>query len=212
MKPLAGLDGRMGLVDGESVGELAPGQSVLVAGPPMTGKYELVIEHLAAHDGAVVVSTNQPAAGVIEDYRAVDGEEERVGVVDCISRGDRNGGVPESERVTYVNTHRNLTRIGVAFTEMLDSFGDGVGIGLHNAAALLVYADMETVYKFLQVFTGQAGTREATCVVALDTGGEERQEVLAQLFDGVVETRESDGGGRERRVRGLGEDTEWQKF
>jgi hypothetical protein len=79
-----------------------------------------------------------------------------------------------------------------------------LGVGLHTVAALLMYADVQTVYKFLQVFTGQARSQDAACVAVLDTTGDEKQRnLLGQHFDGVVETRENDAGAREVRVRGL---------
>lgn len=199
--------------------EVPPGECVLVAGPPMTGKYRLVLSLLAANsEGAVVVSTNTPAARVLRDYREITGPvpDDRIGVVDCATTDERTRGVPESETVTYVNSVRNLTRIGVAFTETLSALaaGDGpVGVGLHSVSALLVYTDVETVFKFLQVFTGQARSEDAVCVAAFDTGTGGQREFVEQLFDGVIETRENDAGAHELRVRGLdGGPAGWQRF
>jgi len=199
--------------------ELSPGTAVLVAGPSMTGKYELALSLLAASsDAAVVVSTNTPASRVVEDYRRIAGDvpDGHLGVVDCVSHDDRTRSTPERGRVQYVNSPRNLTRIGVAFTETLDSFGADlrVGVALHSVSALLMYADVETVYKFLQVFTGQARSRDAVCIGVFDTtGDEEQRNLVGHHFDGVVETRENEDGEREHRVRGFEAGvTEWTPF
>jgi KaiC/GvpD/RAD55 family RecA-like ATPase len=207
-----------------SVGELPveavpAGTAVLVAGPPMTGKYGLALDVLAASsEAAVLVSTNRPAARVVEDYRAVAGEvpDAHLGVVDCVSHDERTRSLPESETVRYVNSPRNLTRIGVAFTEILDSFSDveRVGVGLNNVSAFLMYAEEETVYKFLQVFTGQVRSREAVCVAVLDTAGDgDRRGLVEQHFDGAIETRENDRGERECRAQGIETGrTAWTRF
>jgi KaiC/GvpD/RAD55 family RecA-like ATPase len=197
-----------------SVGELPvesvpPGTAVLVTGPPMTGKYGLALSVLAANSDAVVlVSTNRPADRVVEDYRAVAGDvaEAHLGVVDCVSHDERTRSLAESDTVKYVNSPRNLTRIGVAFTGILDSFADAerVGVGLNNVSAFLMYAEEETVYKFLQVFTGQTRNREAVCVAVLDTAADgDRRSLIEQHFDGAIETRENDRGERECRVQDI---------
>jgi len=199
--------------------DIPPGESALVAGPPLTGKYRLMLTLLAANaDATVVVSTNTPAARVLEDSRTIAGDvpDERIGVVDCISNDDRTRTVPESDRIMYANSPRNLTRIGVAFTEILSAIRDvdgSVGVGLHNVSALLVYADIETVFKFLQVFTGQARNQDATCVAALDTDGDdEHRGFVEQHFTGVIETRENDAEEHELRVRGFDATPEWRRF
>ncbi|MFB6218343.1 MAG: RAD55 family ATPase [Halobacteriaceae archaeon] len=194
--------------------------SVLVAGPPLTGKYRLMLELLAERgDSVVVVTTGRPTARVIEDYREVAGDVpgEAIGVVDCVSHDERTREVPESETVRYVNSPQNLTRIGVAFTEILSTLADRgghIGVGLHSVSALSVYSDAQTVYKFLQVFTGQAASQDAVCVAVYDTGGDtEQRSLVEQHFDCVVETRENDAGERELRVRGVDAPAgEWRRF
>lgn len=74
-----------------------PGTAVLIAGPPMTGKHELLYELLAADDGpgrgTTIVTTRKPGDTVRRTYRTVDPDllEERLFVIDCVSRqfGDR---------------------------------------------------------------------------------------------------------------------------
>ena len=56
--------------------EIQAGQSVLVAGPPMTGKYQLLFEILgSAADRGIVVSTGEPADEVRRDFVAAADEE-----------------------------------------------------------------------------------------------------------------------------------------
>jgi KaiC/GvpD/RAD55 family RecA-like ATPase len=208
-----------GSVGEHPVGTVPPGTAVLVAGPPMTGKYALALSVLAAtSDAAVLVSTNRPAVRVAEDYRAVAGDvsDAHLGVVDCVSHDERTRTLAESDTVRYVNSPRNLTRIGVAFTEVLDALPevDRVGVGLNNVSAFLMYTGEETVYKFLQVFTGQVRSREAVCVAVLDTPGDgDRRGLVEQHFDGAIETRENDRGERECRARGIeASSTDWTRF
>jgi hypothetical protein len=181
----------------------------------MTGRYDLMHRILGAHaSGGLFISTAHDAPTVVEDYRAVSGVgPERVGVVEC------TGGDPgeETDRVKYGSAD-NLTKLGVKFSELFESFyeegPDPVGVGVHSLSTLLMHADVQTVYQFLQVLTGQVRSVDWPCVAVVNDGSVEA-EALATLkhhFDGVIRTRAGEGG-RELRVRGLDPTaSEWTPF
>lgn len=194
---------------------------ILIAGPPMTGKYELLFRLLAgSSDGAIFISTKNGAARVIEDYRSAGGDvtSDRLGVVDCVSRDLGRQATEDGTHVRYVSGPADLTSIGVEFTELSRELQEQdveqVAVGLHSVSQLVMHADLQQVYKFLQVLTGQirtAGWHGAAVVDEPAWEGEEAA-MLEQHFDGVIHTREDEASQREYRIRSQSTTTDWTPF
>ncbi|ELY34971.1 hypothetical protein C497_14582 [Halalkalicoccus jeotgali B3] len=178
----------------------------------MTGKYDLLVGLLSATD-AIVVTTDTDESTVRDDYREWAGSG-TLSVVDCASRS-RGVETPDSEDVRYVSDPGNLTRVGTAFTDLLDRRSGTTGrVGLHSISPLLVYADLRSVYRFLQVFTGQVRSSGWSCFATFDPTMHDEQATNTVLdpFDARIETRETDGR-REARVAGLDPNaSEWMAF
>lgn len=202
------------LFDGFPVDEVDPGTNLLVAGPPMTGKYQLLLSLLAGREPVVVVSTDHSVEEIRGDLakRAPGLDPDDVGVVDCVSEHRNVDTDAPAARIRYVSSPDNLTDIGVHFTDLLDEFPEGRGrTGLYSVSQLLMYSDLKPVYRFLQVFTGRTTAADwlGIHVVNESMHDEQALHTLYGLFDGVVETREKEGD-REFRVRGLlPSPTEW---
>lgn len=197
---------------------LAVNDSLLITGPPMTGKYDLFRSVLVGYSDAII--TKQRATNVREEILSVTDDlfDERIGVIDCVSQED---GTEADDVVTkFVGSPRNLTGIGVGFTEVFDEFldqfeGDRLAVGLHSASQLVMNADVKRVYQFMQVLTGQVRSAGCLGVAVLDAGAGASEDVaiLQHHFDGMLETRNRDSGPREYRIRGLKPTTsEWSPF
>lgn len=202
---------------GELVGSDSPiaglpqDATIAVAGPPMTGKYTLMLTILSHYaDDAIVISTKNAADQVIEDYESIAGHpaREHLGVIDCVNRPE-GVEVDETDRIKYAGTPDNMTRIGVKFTELFDEFFDEssaahTGVGLHSISQLLMHSNVKNVYQFLQVLTGQIRSADWLGVAVVDTNiDDEDLQTLYHHFDGIVETRENEAGTRELRVKGF---------
>lgn len=184
---------------------------LLIHGPPLTGKYELMLHLIAQHvDRAIVISTRNQASRIISDYRAITGAGagERLGIVDCTSQIESVSDLHETKWVKYASSPENLTQIGVKFTELFDTFSDHpggaqVGVGFHSLSQLVMHTDVESVYQFLQVLTGQLRSIGWFGLAVLDETPDNgaRTDTLRHHFDGLVETRENDAGYRQYRVR-----------
>lgn len=209
-------------VSGDSpIGDLPRDATLAVAGPPLTGKYSLMLTILGHHtDDTIVISTRNSASRVIGDFEDLNCERSdgRIGVVDCVSRP---GSVqePETVLVKHAGSPDNLTRIGVRFTELFELFYDEessthTGVGLHSISQLLMHTELKSAYQFLQVLTGQVRSVDWLCVTVIDTNVDEEQlQTLYHHFDGIVQTRENDDGRRELRVRGITPTTsDWTEF
>lgn len=188
----------------------------------MTGKYQLLLEFLGrSSDAAIVVTTKNGVETVRSDLDAIRHyDDDRVGVVDCVTqqRDIASGGAAETETTKFVSSPGNLTRIGVEFTDLFERFNERglrTRVGVHSASQLVMYSNLKQVYQFLQVLTGKLQSAGWTGGVVLDSTAHDDQTIytLQELFDGIVETRESAEGRREMRVRGLSaEASPWQPF
>lgn len=201
--------------------ELAPDDTILISGPPMTGKYQLYLQLLSSYaDNVILISTKNSAARIIDDFREVAGDipEERLGVIDCVSHNDAVEDPTDSLTVKYAKSPNNLTQIGVQFTELTEVFeaqSGHTGTGIHSLSQLVMHSDMKSIYQFLQVLTGQIRSAGWFGVAVIDTSidTEEELRILHHHFDGVIETREDESAGRQYRVRGLAPTvTDWKSF
>lgn len=211
-------------VNDDLLGEVPTDAAILIAGPPMTGKYELLLRLLRLRaDRVIFVTTKHGYERVRSDFESLVGsfDAERLGIVDCVSYHHAVDPSEVTGPVSFTDSPENLTRIGVKFTGLFDEFLEAVGeegtiaVGLHSVSQLLMHSEVKQVYQFLQVLVGQirnAG-HQVVAVVDVATTDDETVTTLQQHFDGLVLTRENDAGRRECRIRGLGPSaTAWTEF
>jgi len=204
-------------IDG-SLGGIPRGTSLLVKKSSFAGKDRILDEAVSKGsedgEGTVYVTTNDPATEVLEEYP----EDERFGVVDCVTKEQDVEEVDdEEETVVYADSASDMTGIGVKVSDLLGEFRDDRDIEwnrvlVDSVSTLLMYSNLETVFRFLHVFTGRIRSIDGLGVFVLDSAmhDERKYTTLRQLFDGVVEVEEDDD--REVRVRVVGltdEPTEW---
>ncbi|ELY91787.1 hypothetical protein C483_09619 [Natrialba hulunbeirensis JCM 10989] len=183
---------------------IAPGTNILVTGPPLTGKRRLALDVLAQGadrgDGSIIVTTKDNADTMRSGFRdRIQTSDPPVGIVDCVSNQQR-ASVPEDDsQVSYVSSPVDMTGIGITVSEYLQEFYQERGLTenrvmLHSISTLLMYSDLETVFRFLHVFTGRIQSADGLGIYLIDTAAHDEQTVntLKQLFDGVVEVTAED--------------------
>jgi hypothetical protein len=209
------------LSDSLPVDAIPDGSNLLISGPPMTGKYDLMLQLLIEScENVVVLSTKNSADRIRDDVADVPAPSPEVGVVDCVSRQRNLGPTSEGELTKYVSSPQNLTQIGVKFTVLFDRFYEEqpeefTGVGLHSISHLLMYSDVKQVYQFLQVLTGKVQSAGWLGFGIIDSSihDEKTQNTLQNLFDGVVQTKRGENGERRLRVTGLSsQPTDWVTF
>jgi KaiC/GvpD/RAD55 family RecA-like ATPase len=200
------------------VGELQAG-SYLLAGPAMSGKYELLLDFVAEgveQDEAILfVTTNESAGPILDDIEDRVGTlPEQLRIVDCVAERQGSEGRYPPERVEYVSSPGDLTGIGIGVSEQLRRFGasdaERTRICFYSLSTLLIYAELETVFRFLHVLSGRVDSIGALGLFALDptTHDESTVNTLRQLFDGLIEVK-LDGEHQARLLGVPGGSGEW---
>jgi KaiC/GvpD/RAD55 family RecA-like ATPase len=182
--------------------EVAPGTNILLTGPPLTGKRALAFDILADGvqdgNGAIIVTTKDSGDRVLEEFATrTDYEGRPVAVVDTVSRQQGVGEARDSDRIKYTSSPVDMTGIGIKLSEFLQAFYQDRNIrrnriAVHSLSTLLMYSDLQTVFRFLHVFTGRVQSVDGLGLFAIDDSAhdERTMNTLKQLFDGIVRTRE----------------------
>lgn len=189
---------------------LDPGTALLVSGPAMSGKRGLVIDILAAdrdEDSATVaVTTRRSAAAFGHDYVDAGGCADELSVVDCVTRLGGFDRVADGPARRYVADPGDLTGVGIATTELLRGASAREAtpwLGIHSLSTMTMYSAVDRVFRFLHVLVGRVRALDGVVVAAVETDEPGGVGVLAQPFDGRLDVRETDDGGREVRGRGV---------
>ncbi|ADQ67372.1 hypothetical protein C499_07980 [Halogeometricum borinquense DSM 11551] len=182
--------------------EVPPGTNLLISGPPLTGKRSLALDILSEGatngDGAIIVTTKDGAKRVLSDFEkrtTYDGKP--VAVVDCVTRQQGVGEIRDDDRIKYTSSPVDMTGIGIKLSEFLQAFYQDRNIEqnrimLHSLSTLLMYADLQTVFRFLHVFTGRIQSVEGLGLFVIDSSAhdDKTMNTLKQLFDGIITTSE----------------------
>lgn len=155
-----------------------------------------------AGDVAVTEATNT-TTGSSEGHESTVSSQTGtpVGVIDCVTKQRGIGTVEDDPRVKYASSPVDMTGIGISLSAFLEEFYEGRGVTenrvlLHSVSTLLLYSNLQTVFRFLHVFTGRVQSADATGIYVIDSTAHDGQTMntLKQLFDAVIELKEGDDG------------------
>lgn len=196
-----------------TVSELEPGTSLLIAAPAMSGKQDLALDLLAAGldgtNGLLIVTTNKSASACIDELeeRVTVFDRDQVGVIDC-------SGSSQQQAIRDIATQRvsspgDLTGISIGTAKLMQQFTSqdisSVRHGLVSISTLLQYLELDTVFKFLHIYTSRISDTQGLGIFTVDNAAHDSQTINTVMneFDGILELRETETGEREFRVRGL---------
>jgi len=211
------------VLDLAPLSSLEPGSALLVSDQTRTGQAEVVTAVLADglrhEEGAVGVSTDDDGTDWIADLEpASDGlPGTGLSVIDCGANRERTERHPPNDAFRYsVPDPTDLTGIGIGVTKCFDRLQETgtfrARLGLASLSAVLEETNRKTTFKFCHVLTSRLNSAGFLGLFTIDATGHDEQtrQVIRQAFDAEVELR-GDDGGREARVRGLGDsETGWQ--
>ncbi|SDJ34385.1 KaiC protein [Halovenus aranensis] len=181
-----------------------PGTNLLVSGPALSGKRRLAFEGLATGaergEGSVIITTRDSADRVLRDFRSLLGGQEQspLGIVDCVTQ-HQGRSTSDTELVKYTSSPTDMTGIGIKFSEFVEEFyGEREAtqnrIAMDSLSTLLMYADLQTVFRFMHVLTSRIEDADAIGLFVIESTAHdaEAMNTLKQLFDGIVRV-EKDG-------------------
>lgn len=183
-------------------------RSVLVRGPAMTGKQQLGAELLGGQRPGegwpIWVTTTDTAEQVRGSVASLAPDMAgEVLVIDCLAIPGTGG----DERGYSASSPGDLTGIAMAISKAYeDCPPDRQGssrVLLDSISPMLMYADVEPVYRFLHTLVNRVEERGGVVIATLDTDclDEANRRTLGQLFDTHLQVRDADDGP-EYRVRG----------
>ena len=175
---------------------------------------------------AVMLSTNERASEVINQFKIAGADKQFVGVIDAITKSSTPS-VSDTKRFMFVTNPTDLTGIGIKFSQMIETIFDGtfsegesglfpppIRFCVNSVSTLLMYRKLEVLYQFLHVMTAKLKKIEGFGIYILDSGAfdERTLSLIKQLMTIVIEVKveRSDNYFRVIGIRGVNAD--WHKF
>jgi KaiC/GvpD/RAD55 family RecA-like ATPase len=178
------------------------GSNIMLIGPPMSRKeyvlYYIMYYGSTKNDNAVITVTTRESADQIlgwfkENKLALP--LSRIGIVDCISK-TTEGSETETEYIKMAINPMDLTGIGVKISQFFEHFSmekniQKTQLHINSLSIILMYSNIQTVFKFMHVFTGRVKASGALGVYVIESGIHDEQTIviLKQLFDGIIEIK-----------------------
>lgn len=198
---------------------IRPGTTVLVSGPFHAGTRRLGLRLLGGPEGegAIVVTTNQRAERIVDEFArsGIEVARDSAAIIDCV--GDPDADLPA--RLLTVSGPTDLTGIGMRYSDVYADFRhngiDRVRTGLLSVSTLLTFSDLETVSRFVHTLVGRIGQVDGLGILLIDPSNHDERVVstLSQFCDGRIDVRTDEDGKMELRARGLADQpTGWQPF
>lgn len=212
LAPVLGSEGRSAL---------NPGSSLLLADAGGANIDEwlctVLSNGLQSGEGAVVVSTDEPAPSVLNalgDRETI--EPQSVCVIEC-SGEERSRRTLDSGVFTYsVPTPADLTGIGIGLAACFDRLRaagyERSRVGFRSLSSILDAAGEKAAFKFAHVVTSRLSSAGFLGVFGLDQPYDpESKRILTEAFDQTVDLKMSADGTR-RRVQDRGRTAESWEF
>ena len=196
------------------VGDIRRGSNIMMIGPPMSGKdniiNSIIYNGIKENNSAIVVSTREPGERVFEWFEENDLNisNANVGIVDCVTKTLGMGG-PDTENIKRASSPVDLTGIGVKISQFFEEFLikkniPNTTLCINSLSTILMYSNIQTVFRFLHVFTGRVKAANALGIYVIEDGMHDPQTIatLKQLFDGMIEIK-TNGDNYAMRVVGF---------
>ena len=209
-------------------GGFEAGTNFLILAPPMSLAEELAYSLTRPLIGeyAIVLSTNDRAAEVVDAFKVIGVDKRYVGTIDAITKSSTPG-ITDTNRLMFVASPTDLTGIGIKFSKMVElifdgDFSDGesglfpppVRFCVNSVSTLLMYRKLEILYQFLHVLTSKLKKIDGVGFYLLnkESFDEKTVSLIKQLMTGVIEVKVEQNVNylRIQGIKGLSSD--WLKF
>lgn len=185
-----------------AIGGIKKGSNIMLIGPPMCGK-EIVLNSImyygaAKNENAVItVTTRESATHILEWFKEqkLTLPLSRIGIIDCVTK-TLGGASVENENIKIASSPVDLTGIGVKISQFFEEYFMKKNIRktqlhINSLSTILMYSNIQTVFRFLHVFTGRIKAAGSLGIYMIESGMHDEQaiSILKQLFDGMIEIK-----------------------
>ncbi len=184
------------------VGDIREGTNLMIIGPPMSRKDELldavIYSNLSsAQESAIIVSTREPGERVLGwfEEQNMDPSSVNIGIVDCVTK-TLGIGAADTPNIKRASSPVDLTGIGVKISQFFEDFlmnknAPRVRLCINSLSTILMYSNLQTVFRFLHVFTGRVKAAGGFGLYVVEDEMHDQQTIatLKQLFDGLIEIK-----------------------
>lgn len=202
--------------------------NILILAPPMSLGDQLAYALTKPLPGeyAIVLSTNERAAEVVDAFKLAGADKRFTGVIDAITKSSTPT-IVDTPRLMFVSSPTDLTGIGIKFSNMIETifegeFSDGeaglfpppIRFCVNSISTLLMYRRLEVLYQFLHVLTAKLKKIEGVGVYLLNSESfdEKTLSLIKQLMTCVIEIKVEQNINF-LRIRGItGVNGDWMKF
>jgi KaiC/GvpD/RAD55 family RecA-like ATPase len=186
----------------DAIGGIRKGSNIMLIGPPMCGK-EAILNHImyngaVNNENAVITVTTRESARHILDWfeeHNLNLPMARIGIIDCVTK-TLGGASVENENIKIASSPVDLTGIGVKISQFFEEFfmkknTQKIQLYINSLSTILMYSNIQTVFRFLHVFTGRIKAAGALGIYVIESGMHDEQAIatLKQLFDGMIEIK-----------------------
>jgi hypothetical protein len=179
----------------EELDDLVEADSVLLLGPFGSLPIDAVCGTLLSPHGPeqthyVCVTFDDTPAEQLEHWEDHVGQLPRATSVVVTSQGTGNPeSLPESVTVKHVPDASDIPRLGITISDRLSADAENVVCCFDNLTALLQYADLQRVYRFVHTLNGRLASVDAVSHYHMDPSAHDRQTIstLRPQFDAVIE-------------------------
>jgi hypothetical protein len=212
----------------EVCGGFEAGTNILILAPPMSYGDMLAYSLIKPLEGeyAIVLSTNERAAEVIDFFKLSGTDKRFIGVIDAITKSSTPS-IADTPRLMFVSSPTDLTGIGIKFSSMIETIFEGefsegeaglfpppIRFCLNSISTLLMYRKLEVLYQFLHVFTAKLKKIEGVGIYLLNSESfdEKTLSMIKQLMTCVIDVKVEQNISS-MRIQGIrGVTGEWLKF
>ncbi|MCZ7393882.1 MAG: ATPase domain-containing protein [Candidatus Methanoperedens sp.] len=209
----------------EAIGGIKKGSNIMFIGPPMSGK-EAILNYIVYHgatkneNAIITVTTRESATHILDWFKEnkLALPMSRIGIVDCVTK-TLGGAAVDSENIKIASSPVDLTGIGVKISQFFEEFfmkknTRKIQLHINSLSTILMYSNIQTVFRFLHVFTGRIKAAGAIGIYVIESGMHDAQAIatLKQLFDGMIEIK-SENDKNLIRIAGLSsKPTPWFEY
>lgn len=177
------------------------GSSLLLSGDSRVVRsrvLDAVAEGLDAGESVILITADTSASSIIDALRDRGSlAPDRLGIVDVTN--DKGAEEIDGVRIAQLSSPNDLTGMSLEFAKHLERFkktgkADRVRIGLLSISTLLMYGELQTVFRFLHVFTSRIRSAGLFGLFALDPGMHDDKETntVRAIFDAEASVSDDD--------------------